>query len=131
MLPPPPITQDALRTIERHFIKYNMCKGRLGSRGERVCISERSHFERWSFLLYINCINIYRWSSPVNHRDYSCSSDCQRSSPVKQSTNHSHRNKAYRFPAFPSLHWRTGTNQLWSDHRFGLVSLVEPDMRSA
>ena len=25
----------------------------------------------------------YWWSSRVNHRDYSCSSDCQRSSPVK------------------------------------------------
>ena len=46
-------------------------------------------------------------------------------------TNHSHRYKTYRCPAIPSLHWRTETNELWSDHRFGLVPLVKPDMRSA
>ena len=71
------------------------------------------------------------WSSRVNHRDYSCSSDCQRSSPVKQSTNRSHRYKTYRFSAIPSLHWRMTAYQLWSGHRFGLVSLVKPDMRNA
>ena len=41
-------------------------KGVLGLGGERGCISERrqkisdkkiDHFARWSFLLYINCIN--------------------------------------------------------------------------
>ena len=46
---------------------YNMCKGRLGSRGQRGCTIQRIHhtsdkkidyFARWCFLLYINCINI-------------------------------------------------------------------------
>ena len=47
-----------------------MCKGRLGSRGGgggRGCIRESrhqssdkiDHFARWTFLLFINCINIY------------------------------------------------------------------------
>ena len=70
-------------------------------------------------------------SSRVNQRHYSRSSECRRSSPVKQSTNHSHRYKTYRFPAILSLHWRTRTNQLWSDHRFSLVCLVKLDMRTA
>ena len=42
-------------------------KGVLGLGGERGCISERRHqisdkihhFARWSFLLYINCINSF------------------------------------------------------------------------
>ena len=52
---------------------YNICKGRLGSRGERGCISEEDieyltkidHFARWSFLLYINCINSFTIHSVV------------------------------------------------------------------
>ena len=51
---------------------YNICKGRLGSRGgggERGCISERrhqiSHFARWSFLLYTNCINSFTVHSVI------------------------------------------------------------------
>ena len=48
---------------------YNICKGRLGSRGERGCISERrhqiDHFARWSFLLYINCINSFTVHSVI------------------------------------------------------------------
>ena len=47
-----------------------MCKGRLGSRGgggEAVVLAKEDinhltkidHFARWSFLLYINYINIY------------------------------------------------------------------------
>ena len=53
----------------------NICKGRLGSRGggERGRISERrdhisykiNHFARWSFLLYINCINSFSVQSVV------------------------------------------------------------------
>ena len=43
-----------------------MCKGRLWSRGEGVVYAKEDinhltkidHFERWSFLLYINCIDI-------------------------------------------------------------------------
>ena len=38
--------------------------------------------------------------------------------------------QSIQVPAIPSLHWRTETNQLWSDHRFCLVSPVKPDMRS-
>ena len=52
---------------------YNICKGRLGSRGKRGCISERrhqlsdkkDHFTRWSFLLYINCINSFTVHSVI------------------------------------------------------------------
>ena len=48
---------------------YNICKGRLGSRGERGCINERrhqiSHFTRWSFLLYTNCINSFIVNSVI------------------------------------------------------------------
>ena len=57
---------------------YNICKGRLGSRGGgggggggggRGCISERrhqiSHFARWSFLLYTNCINSFTVHSVI------------------------------------------------------------------
>ena len=46
---------------------YNICKGRLGSRGggkgvvyakeDIKYLTKIDHFERWSFLLYINCIN--------------------------------------------------------------------------
>ena len=52
---------------------YNIYKRRLGSRGERGCISERrhqisdkiDHFARWSFLLYINCINSFTVHSVI------------------------------------------------------------------
>ena len=55
---------------------YNICKGRFGSRGGgRGCISERrhqisdkkkkKHFARWSFLLYINCINRFTVHSVI------------------------------------------------------------------
>ena len=53
---------------------HNISKGRLGSRGERGCISERrhqisdkkiDHFARWSFLLYINCINSFTVHSVI------------------------------------------------------------------
>ena len=57
---------------------YNICKGRLGSRGGgggggRGRISERrhqisykiKHFARWSFLLYTNCINSFTVHSVV------------------------------------------------------------------
>ena len=59
---------------------YNICKGRLGSRGGgggggggRGCISERrhqifdkiDHVARWSFLLYINCINSFTVHSVI------------------------------------------------------------------
>ena len=45
---------------------YNICKGCLGSRGGGVVYAKEDikyltkidHFARWSFLLYINCINI-------------------------------------------------------------------------
>ena len=48
-----------------------MCKGRLGSRGggggegfiyakeDINHLTKIDHFTRWSFLLYINCMNIY------------------------------------------------------------------------
>ena len=52
---------------------YNMCKGPLGSWGggggggggvvyakeDINHLTKIDHFARWSFLLYINCINIY------------------------------------------------------------------------
>ena len=46
---------------------YNMCKGRLGSRGERGCTSRRIHHTsdkkrslcKMVFLLYINCLRGY------------------------------------------------------------------------
>ena len=46
---------------------YTMCKGRLGSRGKGVVYAKEDinhltnldHFARWSFLLYINCLNKY------------------------------------------------------------------------
>ena len=56
---------------------YNICKGRLGSRGGggggRERISERrhqisckiNHLARWSFLLCINCINSFTVHSVV------------------------------------------------------------------
>ena len=52
---------------------YNICKGCLGPRGERGCISERrhqisdkkDHIARWSFLLYINCINSFTVHSVI------------------------------------------------------------------
>ena len=47
---------------------YNICKGRLGSGGEGVRdqISYKiNHIARWSFLLYINCINNFTVQSVV------------------------------------------------------------------
>ena len=53
---------------------YNICKGRLGSRGERGCISERRHqisdnkqttLQDGRFLLYINCINSFTVHSVI------------------------------------------------------------------
>ena len=49
---------------------HNICKGRLGSRGAKgLYISERrhqiDHFARWSFLLYINCINSFTVHSVI------------------------------------------------------------------
>ena len=47
---------------------YNICKGRLGSRGGKGLYKRKKtsnilqkidHFARWLFLLYINCINSY------------------------------------------------------------------------
>ena len=110
-------------TVQVFFLKVLFQKMQL-SKCLQVC-------ENYCYPIPSTPISRQWWSLRVNHRDYSCYSDCQRSSPVKQSTNHSHRYKTYRFPAIPSLHWRTVTNQLWSDHRFGPVSLVKPDMRGA
>ena len=52
---------------------YNICKGRLGSRGERGCMSERRHqisdknrpFCKMAVLLYINCINSFTVHSVI------------------------------------------------------------------
>ena len=56
-------------------IKYiTYVKGVLGLGGQRGCISERrhqisdkkiDHFARWSFLLYINCINSFTVHSVI------------------------------------------------------------------
>ena len=53
---------------------HNYVKGVLGLGGQRGCISERrhqisdkkiDHFARWSFLLYINCINSFTVHSVI------------------------------------------------------------------
>ena len=49
---------------------YNICKGRLGSRGEGVVeakedikhLTKIDCFAKWSYLLYTNCIKIYSLS---------------------------------------------------------------------
>ena len=48
---------------------YNICKGRLGSRGGKGLYkrkkTSKDHFARWSFLLYINCINSFTVHSVI------------------------------------------------------------------
>ena len=122
--------QVSLAAVNQICVMHDAVKGCKKSTNSRKCKNAGQAMA----VLIVSMVNARTppsWSSRVDHRDYGCSSDCQRSSPVKQSTNHSLRYKTYRFLAIPSLHWRTGTNQLWSDHRFGLVPLVKPDMRSA
>ena len=41
--PPPPRPKMPFGQVNVIIYLYNMCKGRLGSRGERGCISERRH----------------------------------------------------------------------------------------
>ena len=53
---------------------YNICKGRLGPRGGKGVVLAKEaikyltkidHFARWSFLLYINCINSFTVHSVI------------------------------------------------------------------
>ena len=73
--PPPPRPKMPFGQLIVTIQIHNICKGRLGSRGRggRGCISERryqisakiDHFARWSFLLYINCINSFTIKSVI------------------------------------------------------------------
>ena len=55
---------------------YNICKGRLGSRGgggkgvvlakeDIKYLTKIDHFAKWSFLFYINCINSFTVHSAI------------------------------------------------------------------
>ena len=73
MLPPPPRPKMPFGQLNVAIQIYNICKGRLGSRGGKGLYKRKNtshltkidHFARWSFLLYINCINSFTVHSVI------------------------------------------------------------------
>ena len=69
----PPIPKVPFGQLNVAIQIYNICKGRLGSRGGGLYKRKKTsnirqkidHFARWSILLYINCINSFTVHSVI------------------------------------------------------------------